>query len=152
MSRQWIRRGLSVATACCAVAIGWNAYASSRQTEITPVGKTDVPKQNKEKTDALGGAERFLTYVSTDKPIYKAGERVFVRGTLLNASNHKPLPKDRNANATIQIKGPKGDIVAGGSSYSQDSVWAFGLDVPAGQAGGEYKIAVTYPWDGHAPA
>lgn len=152
MSRQWIRRGLSVATACCALAIGWNAYASTRQAEITAVGKTDVPKQNKEKTDKLGGGERFLTYVSTDKPIYKAGERVYVRGTLLNASNHKPLPKDRNANATIQIKGPKGDIVAGGNSYSQDSVWAFGWDVPAGQAGGEYKIAVTYPWDGHAPA
>lgn len=152
MSRQWIRRGLSVATACCAVAFGWNACANSRHTEITPVGKTDVPKTNKEQTDTLGGSERYQTFVSTDKPIYKIGERIYVRGTLLNASNHKPLPQDRPANATIQIKGPKGDVVAGGSAYSQDSVWSFGWDIPEGQAGGEYKIAVTYPWDGHAPA
>lgn len=152
MSRQWIRRGLSVATACCAVAFGWNACANSRHTEITPVGKTDVPQNNKEQTENLGGAERYQTFVSTDKPIYKIGERVYVRGTILNAANHKPLNKDRPANATIQIKGPKGDIIAGGSAQTQDSVWSFGWDIPQGQAGGEYKIAVTYPWDGHAPA
>ena len=152
MSRQWIRRGLSVATACCAVALGWNTCANSRHTEITPVGKSDVPQPNKEQTEALGGAERYQTFVSTDKPIYKIGERVYVRGTVLNAANHKPLSSDHQTNATIQIKGPKGDIVAGGSAYSQDSVWSFAWDVPQGQAGGEYKIAVTYPFDGHAPA
>src|SRR6476620_5424029 len=39
-----------------------------------------------------GGGDAFLAHVSTDKPIYRAGERVYVRGVVLNANDHKPLP------------------------------------------------------------
>jgi hypothetical protein len=89
--------------------------------------------------------------ISTDKPIYRAGEKVYVRGIILNAANHKPLPAGQ-ASATVDIKGPKGDIVAQGSAYAENSVWGFAWEVPEGQAGGEYTLNVTYPWDGHAPA
>ncbi len=43
-------------------------------TALTLLG--DVPRRST--TSDLGGAERFLTYVSTDKPIYRPGETVYV--------------------------------------------------------------------------
>src|SRR5439155_27061255 len=53
---------------------------------------------------------------------------------------------------TLQLKGPKGDTVAGGSASTQDGVWSFSWDVPAETPGGEYTLAASYPWSGHAPA
>ena len=152
MSRQWITRGLAVGIACYAIVLGLSCLANSQKNDETPLGKADPPRTKKEAMEALGGDERYLTFVSTDKPIYKAGEKVYVRGVVLNAANHKPMPAGKSANATIEIRGPKGDVIAGGTAQSQDSTWSFGWDVPDGQAGGEYKVQVTYPWDGHAPA
>src|SRR6185436_972309 len=102
---------------------------------------------DKATTQSMGGPDRYLTAVSTDKPIYKPGEKLYVRGVLLNGANHKPLADNQQSNATIEIKGPKGDTVAGGNTQSQDSVWGFAWDIPKTQAGGEYTIKVTYPWN-----
>jgi hypothetical protein len=99
---------------------------------------------------ALGGRERYLTAISTDKPIYRAGETVWVRGVLLHAFKRTPLRGP--ATAAVELKGPKGETVASGQAAATDSVWAFSWKVPEGQAGGEYKLHVTYPWEGHAPA
>ncbi len=148
MSRNWILRGLAIASAFCLVILGLNC-AESHQKDI---GEREKPRPSNETSQTLGGAERFLTFISTDKPMYRSGEKVYARGVVLNAANHKPLPSTLTANATVEIKGPKGDIVAGGNAQAQDSVWSFAWEVPAEQAGGEYKIHVTYPWDGHAPA
>src|SRR2546427_3075490 len=38
-----------------------------------------------------GGVERYLIHVSTDKPIYRSGERLYVRGVLLRADGHTPI-------------------------------------------------------------
>ena len=105
-------------------------------------------------TDALGGEDRYLTHLSTDKPIYRAGETVFVRGVVLDAFDHTPLPEDENgrANPMVEIKDPKGAVVVSGQSRMADSTVGFSWEVPEGQAGGEYTIKVTYPWSGHAPA
>src|ERR1700722_19484077 len=92
-------------------------------------------------TEALGGEDRYLTSVSTDKPIYRSAEKVYVRGVVLQAANHKPLPT--STNAIIQIKGAKGDVVASGSADAHESVWGFAWEVPEGQAGGEYTINAT---------
>ncbi len=150
MPRHRILRSLSLTLVCCATVAGYNA-ANSFQNELI-VGAADKLSPNKEKTGALGGAARYQTFLSTDKPIYHEGEKVYVRGVLLNAANHKPLSNQESASPTIEIKGPKGDVVAGGQVTSQDSVWAFEWTIPQEQAGGEYKIHVTYPWNGHAPA
>lgn len=147
MSRPWIRVSLLIALTYCA-AVGTWCYADSKR----PAGDPDKPRTNEKNTELLGGADRYLTFLSTDKPIYKAGEKVYARGVMLNAANHKPLAQGMNGNATIEIKGPKGDVVGGGSVQTADSAWGFGWDVPEGQAGGEYTIKVTYPWEGHAPA
>ncbi len=98
------------------------------------------------------GEGRCLTYLSTDKPIYRAGEKVYLRGVILDAATHAPLPGDRQANAMTQIVGPKGDVVASGYGPTADSVLGFSWEVPAGQAGGEYTVKVSYPSDGYAPA
>lgn len=124
-------------------------------------GQPDQPEQAEEEktpqqqiTDALGGEQRYLTHLSTDKPIYRAGETVYVRGVVLDAFDHTPLPEEENnrARPTIEIKDPKGAVVASGQAGMQDSTTGFSWEVPQGQAGGEYTIKISYPWSGHAPA
>src|SRR5215831_19259337 len=97
--------------------------------------------------DDLGGVERYLTHVSTDKPIYRSGERVYVRGVVLGANDHAPLNSLQGAmgRVSFEIKGPKGDTVTSGASAIIDSVVGFSWDIPANQAGGEYKVRISHP-------
>jgi len=99
------------------------------------------------------GPERYLTHVSTDKPIYRIGEKVYVRGVILRADSHSPAINvfDSRGTASFEIKGPKGDLVASGFSEMIDSVIGFSWDIPAGQAGGEYTVRVSTP-SSDAPA
>jgi uncharacterized protein YfaS (alpha-2-macroglobulin family) len=144
IGRQWLALGLLTVIAA---GLWWhNAQADRPGGWRLWLGATG----DKATTQELGGAERYLTFVSTDKPIYRAGEKVYVRGVLLNAADRKPL--NQQAQATIEIKGPKGDTVASGFAPTQDSAWGFAWEVPNEQAGGEYTIKATYPWQGHAPA
>src|SRR3989454_4220445 len=101
----------------------------------------------------LGGAERYLTHVATDKPIYRAGEKLYVRGAVLRADGHSPItnPQDSTRTASFEIKGPKGDTVASGVSAIINSTVGFSWDIPANQAGGEYTVRIFQP-SGDAPA
>jgi hypothetical protein len=101
-------------------------------------------------TNSLGGPNRSLTYVSTDKPMYRPGEQVFARGLMLDAITHKP--NAQQPQARIEIRGPKGDVVTSAMVQTQDSVWGYSWTVPPEMAGGEYTLKVTYPWTGEAPA
>src|ERR1043166_8128281 len=101
-------------------------------------------------TQDLGGPTRYLTHISTDKPVYKPGEKVLVRGAALDASTHAPLTNSENVQ--LQLRGPKGDVVAGGTANLQDGTWGFSWDVPPETPGGEYTLEASYPWSGHAPA
>jgi len=98
----------------------------------------------------LGGAERYLTHVATDKPIYRTGEKLYVRGIVLSADGHSPMANSTGT-ASFEIKGPKGDTVASGVSPIIDSVVGFSWDIPSSQAGGEYTVQITLPWT-DAPA
>ncbi|GMU22953.1 MAG: hypothetical protein AMXMBFR13_30370 [Phycisphaerae bacterium] len=100
----------------------------------------------------LGGPDRFLSYVSTDKPIYRRGEKVYVRGVILRADTRAPAKADQQAQAVIEIRGPKGDVVGGGTVSGQDSVVGFAWPIPDGQSGGEYTVKVMYPFHGYPPA
>ena len=100
----------------------------------------------------LGGQDRYLARVSTDKPMYRPGETAYVRGVILGASDNKPLAKTARANALVEIKGPKGDTVASGWVNVSESVLGFSWTVPEGQAGGEHIAKVTFPAQGYAPA
>jgi alpha-2-macroglobulin-like protein len=98
----------------------------------------------------LSGSERYLTLVSTDKPIYRAGEKLYVRGVVLRADGHAPANPTNPA--YIEIKGPKGDTVASGASTMIDSVMGFSWDIPGSQSGGEYTVRISNPFTGDAPA
>lgn len=114
-----------------------------------------LPKQLPVKrvgSDTLGGSERFLTHLSTDKPIYRAGETVYARAVALNALTRKPLGADKQFWAMMEIVGPKGDTVASANVTTQDSVFGFPWKVPGGQAGGEYTIRITHARTGNPPA
>ncbi|WP_224243248.1 MG2 domain-containing protein [Hyalangium gracile] len=101
-------------------------------------------------TGSLGGPNRHLTFISTDKPLYRPGEQVLARGLMLEAISHKPGGQQQLA--LIEIRGPKGDVVTTARVQTQDSVWGYAWTVPAEQAGGEYTLQVTYPQTGEAPA
>jgi len=55
--------------------------------------KPDKPDAEPKKslTETLGGEERYLTHLTTDKPIYREGETVYVRGTILHAFTQTPI-------------------------------------------------------------
>jgi len=93
-----------------------------------------------------------LTHISTDKPVYRLGEKVYIRGVVLNAANSKPLAGNSTADAAIRIVGPKGEVVSKGASSTQDSIWAFEWAAPNGSACGEYTVQVKYPDQPWAPA
>jgi alpha-2-macroglobulin-like protein len=101
-------------------------------------------------TQSLGGPNRYLTHVSTDKPLYRPGEQVLARGLVLEAISNKPHPG--GLQATIEIRGPKGDVVTSAMVNTQDAVWGYRWPIPPEQPGGEYTLKVTYPWNGEAPA
>src|SRR5271168_870090 len=134
----------------CSVTMSMLAVISSQAT-VSP-GAGESTDDHKATTQKLGGADRCLTYISTDKPISKSGEKVYFSGVVLDASNHKPMADKQPVNALIQIKGPRGYLVTRRDAVSQDSVWTFQWQVPPGQTGGEYSIQATYPWQGFSPA
>jgi uncharacterized protein YfaS (alpha-2-macroglobulin family) len=145
MPYRWLRLGCALAVTCGLIS----------STQILATTQKSPPKSKVSKrtlTEKLGGAERYLTFVSTDKPIYKAGENVYIRGVLLNGANHKPLPGNVSAHPHINIKGAGGAVIAQLETNSTDSVWGVQWPVMASQAGGEYTIEVTYPSQGFAPA
>jgi hypothetical protein len=63
----------------------------------------------------FAGAERYLTHVATDKPIYRTGEKLYVRGVLLGANGHAPVTG--SGTTFFEIKGPKGDTVTDGRGF-----------------------------------
>jgi alpha-2-macroglobulin-like protein len=101
-------------------------------------------------TEVLGGADRYRTHLSLDKPIYRPGETLYARGTLLHASTHAPYAGSDSA--MVQIKGPKGDVVANGYASLHNSIFAFAWMVPADAPGGEYLLALTFPGERQPPA
>ncbi|MCY1044527.1 MG2 domain-containing protein [Corallococcus sp. bb12-1] len=101
-------------------------------------------------TRSLGGADRYLTHVTTDKPLYRPGEQVLARGLMLEALSRKPYAG--SLQAQLEVRGPRGDVVTTTTLSTADAVWGYAWPIPAGQAGGEYTLRVTYPWSGAAPA
>ena len=144
-----VRRVMYAALVAAMVTGGWAAAEPRNPGEADADAKGEPAHKL---TELLGGELRYRTHLSTDKPIYRGGETVYIRGVILDAGDHTPLRADNAAAAEIEIKGPKGETVAGGALTSADSVLGFKWDVPENQAGGEYTIRVTYPWQGFAPA
>lgn len=90
----------------------------------------------------LGGAQRFVTHVSTDKPLYKPGETVYLRGVALDVFTHAPLASGVPP-AQVTITGPRGELLGSSLTTFADGVWGFSWVVPEGSAGGEYTATAT---------
>ncbi|MEX0718877.1 MAG: MG2 domain-containing protein [Planctomycetaceae bacterium] len=127
----------------------WAAFAESPPE--TEKAKAE-PQLERATADSLGGPERYLTHLATDKPLYRPGETVHVRGVILGAHHRKPMPADEHKNATIEIVGPRGASIVKGSVKCEGSVVGFSWTVPEEQAGGEYAVKVTHPATGDPPA
>jgi uncharacterized protein YfaS (alpha-2-macroglobulin family) len=127
----------------------WRAVAAEKPPEAAAQPEARPGVTN---TETLGGADRYQTYVSTDKPIYRPGEKVYARGVLLHHETRRPFPADTRVDSIVEIIGPKGDTIASGNVAATDSVLGFSWEIPPSQAGGEYTVKFAHPWLGYAPA
>ena len=127
------------------VSLFWRARAE------TPENQPNPPKLSLASSDTLGGADRYLTHLSTDKPIYRPGESLYARGVILHHRTRKPMPEGQTQ-AVVEIRGPKGDTVASGWVAAEDSLLGYQWDIPAELPGGQYTIDVSYPHSGQPPA
>ncbi|MFT7561876.1 MAG: hypothetical protein ACI93R_003808 [Flavobacteriales bacterium] len=92
-------------------------------------------------TEVLGGDQRYLIYLSTDKPIYRAQETLYMRAVFLHASDNTPLSQ-ANADISVKIVGPRGDLVFQGLAQGDDSAVGLKWLIPEGISGGEYTLQV----------
>jgi len=102
-----------------------------------------------QEADSPTDTSRFLMHLATDRPTYRPGDTVHLRGALLHAFDRRPA---RGASmAKVEIKGPRGDTVAKGFvSGSQPGV-SFAWTIGAELAGGIYSAKVS-PQPGYPPA
>jgi len=147
MNARFHRMVVVVAASLAAMVLAWQITLAER-----PARRPAQAKSRTAATETLGGPDRFLTHLSTDKPIYRPGEKLYVRGVVLHQSSHKPLPAGGQLSAMVEIQGPKGDTVASGFVASDESVLGYEWTIPPEQAGGEYTIKVSYPFFGQPPA
>ncbi len=136
MSRAGIRLVAAGLTASTAALFLWSGSLAQK-----PEEKPSSEPAGFAASDDLGGAERYLTHVATDKPIYRGGETVYIRGTVLEAHDQKPF--NGVSSATVEIKGPKGETVSSQYTQVQQGVAGLSWQVPEGQAGGEYTAIIS---------
>ncbi len=142
---RWTSGG-AVAVIAAGVAI-WGAFAAEPPAQKPQANNTQPASPL---TLKLGGAERYSTYVSTSKQVYKPGETMFTRVLMLHHASHKPA--SQQPAAFVEIKGPKGDVVAAGATRVEDGAAGFSWTIPAEQSGGEYTLKVTHGSTGNPPA
>ena len=99
--------------------------------------------------ERLGGKERILSFLSTDKPIYKPGEKLYARATALHADSYFPV-RHNGKTAWLTITGPRDEEIVRMPARLTDSTAGFSWAIPAAMAGGRYKAKVEV--DGGAPA
>ncbi|MBQ4479936.1 MAG: hypothetical protein II943_04780 [Victivallales bacterium] len=96
---------------------------------------------------------RPLHYISTDKPIYRLGETVYLRDVILDAQTNYPID---TKNFVYEIKwkiiGPKGDEVFSAQNAPGDSVGSLNWTVDENLPGGIYTVRVENVVGGGAPA
>ncbi len=110
-------------------------------------GQKDDPGDLKTR---LGGDGRYLTHVSTDKPVYRPGEIVYVRAVMIEALTRKPMAE--GIWTEMEIVSPKGDSVARGGGSLENGAFGWQWTIGPEQAGGDYKVKIAYPGYGYPPA
>ena len=110
----------------------------------TSFGKTppaEAPEFSVPTPERLGGKERFLLLLSTDKPIYKPGETVYARAVMLRADTFFPM--QNTSGVRLAITGPRDNELFKTQALTQNSTAGFTWTIPRGTPGGRYKASVT---------
>eukprot|EP01117_Protostelium_nocturnum_P005593 TRINITY_DN2019_c3_g3_i1.p1 TRINITY_DN2019_c3_g3~~TRINITY_DN2019_c3_g3_i1.p1 ORF type:complete len:1433 (-),score=577.93 TRINITY_DN2019_c3_g3_i1:70-4368(-) len=133
-----------------------------------PCTEQDPPKAKL--TDAelsLNPGTRYLTHLSTDKPIYREGDKVYIKGVVLHGLHRRPYgsvyDKENIGNglvyrmidraATLEIISPSGDKVFEALLKNGDrSVVSAFWNIPQGQPGGDYKARISWKYANFPPA
>ncbi|MBO7741532.1 MAG: hypothetical protein J6S21_03170, partial [Victivallales bacterium] len=83
---------------------------------------------------------RRLHYVSTDKPVYRPGEKIFFRDVLLDAFSNYPVENADIPAPVLTITGPRGEEIFNGTATVQHSAASFIWEIPGNISGGIYKV------------
>ncbi len=97
----------------------------------------------------LAQEDRYLVHPRTDRPSYRPGEVVRAHGPLLHALTRRPHP--RGCAAKVEVRSPRGDVVATDWPPIERAGLAWTWTVPPGAAGGVYRLVVS-PQPGYPPA
>ena len=65
-------------------------------------GLTAAPTETPQINPVVAVGERYVTHVSTDKPIYRTGEKVYVRSVVLHTDGHTPMTNPGTASFEIK--------------------------------------------------
>ncbi|MCO5167365.1 MAG: MG2 domain-containing protein [Planctomycetes bacterium] len=82
--------------------------------------------------------DRWRVLLSADRPTYRPGETVRVRGPALHAFTRRPLTTATRCQ--VEVKSPRGESVTSTLATVEQGALAFSWAVPAGAAGGRYKV------------
>jgi len=87
MNRPYVRFALGFCVTVALACLGWiwQSLAADQPAKPSPANQ---PSPKIADSQTLGGPDRYLAYLSTDKPIYRSGETVFVRGIVLHHAHH----------------------------------------------------------------
>ena len=69
---------------------------------IATLYATEPHTPTKVSTSELGGADRYMTYLSTDKPIYRPGETMYIRGVVLHHSSRQAFATQFESSGGLQ--------------------------------------------------
>ncbi|MCA8920750.1 MAG: A-macroglobulin complement component [Planctomycetes bacterium] len=94
-------------------------------------------------------SSRFLLHLATDRPTYRPGDTVHLRGALLHAFDRRPARG--SGMAQVEVKGPRGDTVAKGFVSGSQPGLSFAWKLADDLAGGIYTAKVS-PQPGYPPA
>jgi alpha-2-macroglobulin-like protein len=99
--------------------------------------------------------QRFYTYITTDKPIYKPNDSLYIRAMVLNQLDQTPLNNNMFQNSSfflggeLEILGPKGDTVFKSTlDRFKNSVLSSKWQIPKDASGGIYKVSIKYKGNG----
>jgi alpha-2-macroglobulin-like protein len=97
--------------------------------------------------------QRYQSFLSTDKPIYKLGDTVYIRNVFLNGIDLKPILRDDLKDyyfcSECKILGPKGDTVSSILlDKPENSTLGCKWLIPNDLSGGEYKVKLEFQGHG----
>lgn len=106
-----------------------------------------APFTAQDDSDQFGGKERYLAHVSTDKPIYRPGEKAYFRTFVLHAFDHTPF-KSGSGRANLKIKNSRGSTLVDSNFRMESATGGASWDIPSDVPGGEYTAEISFPSDG----